>query len=127
MTAESLKQLSDRFGDAFYILDSKQFRQNFAELKAEFSKIYPNFNIAYSYKTNYTPKLCRIVNELGGFAEVVSDMEIALRIGVEPKKIIWNGPYKNAKKVEQLLVMGGTVNIDSAYEIDLVADLDYLP
>ncbi len=127
MTAESLKQLSDRFGDAFYILDSKQFRQNFAELKAEFSKIYPNFNIAYSYKTNYTPKLCRIVNELGGFAEVVSDMEIALRIGVEPKKIIWSGPYKNAKKVEQLLVMGGTVNIDSAYEIDLVADLDYLP
>lgn len=125
MTAESLKQLSDRVGDAFYMLDSKQFRQNFAELKAEFSKIYPDFNIAYSYKTNYTPKLCRIVNELGGFAEVVSDMEmeIALRIGVEPKKIIWNGPYKNAKKVEQLLVMGGTVNIDSAYEIDLVADI----
>lgn len=125
MTAESLKQLSDRVGDAFYMLDSKQFRQNFAELKAEFSKIYPDFNIAYSYKTNYTPKLCRIANELGGFAEVVSDMEmeIALRIGVEPKKIIWNGPYKNAKKVEQLLVMGGTVNIDSAYEIDLVADI----
>lgn len=72
-----------------------------------------------------TAKLCRIVNELGGFAEVVSDMEmeIALRIGAEPEKIIWNGPYKNFKKVEQLLVMGGTVNIDSAYEIDLVADI----
>ena len=125
MIAEEIKRLSEKAGDAFYILDSKQFRENFIELKSEFSKIYPNFNIAYSYKTNYTPKLCRIVNELGGFAEVVSDMEmeIALRIGVEPKKIIWNGPYKNAKKVEQLLVMGGTVNIDSAYEIDLVADI----
>ena len=125
MTAESIKQFSCQVGDAFYMLDSKQFRKNFIELKLEFSKIYPNFNIAYSYKTNYTPKLCRIVNELGGFAEVVSDMEmeIALRIGVEPKKIIWNGPYKNAEKVEQLLVMGGTVNIDSAYEIDLVADI----
>ena len=125
MIAEEIKRLSEKAGDAFYILDSKQFRENFIELKSEFSKIYPNFNIAYSYKTNYTPKLCRIVNELGGFAEVVSDMEmeIALRIGVEPKKIIWNGPYKNAKKGEQLLVMGGTVNIDSAYEIDLVADI----
>ena len=60
------------------MLDSKQFRQNFAELKAEFSKIYPDFNIAYSYKTNYTPKLCRIVNELGGFAEVVLDMEMKM-------------------------------------------------
>ena len=125
MTAEEIKQLSEKVGDAFYMLDSKQFRENFIELKSEFSKIYSNFNIAYSYKTNYTPKLCQIVNELGGFAEVVSDMEmeIALRIGVEPEQIIWNGPYKNAKKVEQLLVMGGTVNIDSAYEIDLVADI----
>ena len=125
MTNAEMKQLSEKIGDAFYMLESKQFRQNFTELKSEFAKIYPHFNIAYSYKTNYTPKLCRIVNELGGFAEVVSDMEmeIALRIGVEPKNIIWNGPFKNAKKVEQLLVMGGTVNIDSAYEIDLVAAL----
>lgn len=125
LTTEWLKELKKEYGEAFYILDSEQFRENLIELKSEFSKIYPDFNIAYSYKTNYTPKLCRIVNELGDFAEVVSDMEmeIALRIGVEPNKIIWNGPYKNAKKVEQLLVMGGTVNIDSAYEIDLVADI----
>ena len=36
MTAESLKQLSDRVGDAFHMLDSKRFRRNFAELKSEF-------------------------------------------------------------------------------------------
>lgn len=123
MKESQMKQLTEQIGDAFYMLESRQFRKNYLELKAEFVNIYPNFNIAYSYKTNYTPKLCRIVNELGGYAEVVSDMEmeIALRIGVEPKNIIWNGPFKNAKKVEQLLVMGGTVNIDSAYEIELIA------
>ena len=121
----SIKELTEQIGDAFYMLDSKQFRENYIELKSEFTNIYPNFNIAYSYKTNYTPKLCKIVNDLGGFAEVVSDMEmeIALRIGVEPKNIIWNGPFKNSKKVEQLLVMGGTVNIDSAYEIDLITEI----
>lgn len=120
-----LKQLTADIGDAFYMLESRQFKANFEELKAEFTKIYPNFNIAYSYKTNYTPKLCRIVNELGGFAEVVSDMEmeIALKVGAEPKNIIWNGPFKNAKKVKELLVAGGTVNLDSAYEIDMIADI----
>ena len=125
MNKMQMKQLTEQIGDAFYMLESKQFRQNYLELKSEFASIYPHFNIAYSYKTNYTPKLCKIVNELGGFAEVVSDMEmeIALRIGVEPKNIIWNGPFKNAKKVEQLLVMGGTVNIDSAYEIDLIGEI----
>ena len=117
-----MKHLAETVGDAFYMLDSEQFKRNFVELKNEFESIYPKFNIAYSYKTNYTPKLCRIVNELGGFAEVVSDteMEIALRVGVEPKNIIWNGPFKNKENVDKLLVMGGTVNVDSAYEIDLI-------
>lgn len=125
MTSTQMKELTEKTGNAFYLLESKQFRQNFAELKAEFSAIYPNFNIAYSYKTNYTPKLCKIVDELGGLAEVVSDMEmeIALRVGVKPENIIWNGPYKNAEKVEQLLLMGGTVNVDSAYEIELIESI----
>ena len=122
MTYTQLSELMSRFGDAFYTLESGQFRRNYHELKAEFTRIYPSFNIAYSYKTNYIPKLCRIVNELGGLAEVVSDMEmeIAIRIGVEPKNIIWNGPVKNAEKAEQLLLMGGTVNIDSAHEMEFI-------
>ncbi len=125
MNKELLKQLTSNYGDAFYILDSEQFKKNFQELKNAFSKIYENFNIAYSYKTNYTPKLCRLVNEMGGYAEVVSDMEmeIALRVGVTPQKIIWNGPYKNYKKVEELLLIGGTVNLDSAYEIEKIKSI----
>lgn len=113
------------YGDAFYLLDSEQFKNNYIELKSAFEQIYPNFNIAYSYKTNYIPKLCKIVDEMGGYAEVVSDMEmeIALRIGVSPEKIIWNGPYKNLSNVRKLLLMGGTVNIDSFYEIPFIKRL----
>lgn len=120
-----MKKLIGEVGDAFYMLESKQFRENFTELKDSFAKIYPDFNIAYSYKTNYTPKLCAIVNELGGFAEIVSDMEldIALKVGVSPEMIIWNGPFKNARRVEELLIMGGTVNLDSEYEIDLIREI----
>ena len=122
LTVDTVKELSQVYGNAFYLLDSKKFGENFADLSGEFRKIYPNFNIAYSYKTNYTPKLCKIVNDNGGYAEVVSEMEleIALRIGVAPNKIIWNGPIKNQEKIKQLLLMGGTVNIDSVYEIETV-------
>lgn len=122
LNKDVIGKLRVEYGDAFYLLDSEQYRNNFIELKDTFSNIYPNFNIAYSYKTNYTPKLCKIVNELGGYAEVVSDMEleIALRIGVEPKRIIWNGPVKNAQKLEEFLVAGGTDNIDSVEELEVV-------
>lgn len=122
MDSSLLEQISASYGDAFYLLDSLQFQKNFYELKAAFTAIYPDFHIAYSYKTNYIPKLCRIINELGGYAEVVSDLELelALRCHVKPEKIIWNGPYKNANALEQFLVSGGTVHLDSAYETELL-------
>lgn len=120
-----IEQLRKEYGDAFYLLDSEQYRNNFLELRETFRKIYPNFNIAYSYKTNYTPKFCKIVNELGGYAEVVSEMEleIALRVGVRPNRIIWNGPIKNPKKLEEFLVAGGTDNIDSVEELEVVKNI----
>lgn len=117
-----IKKIKEQYGEAFYILDSEQFRKNFLELKDSFASIYPNFNIAYSYKTNYTPKLCKIVNELGGYAEVVSEMEmeLAVRIGVRPQNIIWNGPIKNLQVVEEFLMRGGVVNIDSLEELEIL-------
>ena len=125
LNAELLKGLSKRFGNAFYLLESDNFEQNYLELTRTFKKYYPKFNIAYSYKTNYTPKLVQIVDRLGGYAEVVSEMEmeIALRSGVNPKRIIWNGPVKNNAKVKELLLTGGTVNIDSIYELDNIREI----
>lgn len=127
LNAKLLKELAGKFGNAFYLLESEQFKQNYLELKSSFTTIYPKFNIAYSYKTNYTPKLVQIVDDFGGYAEVVSDMEmeIALKAGVDAKRIIWNGPIKNISKVEELLLKGGTVNVDSLDEmenIELVAE-----
>ena len=120
-----IASLRSQYGDAFYLLDSAQFRKNFLELKEAFNNIYPNWNIAYSYKTNYTPKLCKIVNELGGYAEVVSEMEleIAKRVGCKMDRVIWNGPIKNVPIMEQFLLDGGTINIDSIEELEQVKDI----
>lgn len=120
-----IKELQAEYGEAFYLLDSTQFRKNYTELKAAFNNVYPNWNIAYSYKTNYTPKLCKIVNELGGYAEVVSEMEleIAKRVGCKMDRVIWNGPIKNVPIMEQFLLDGGTINIDSIEELEQVKDI----
>ena len=125
MDKQIIKKLQAEYGEAFYLLDSAQFRKNFAELKTAFNNIYPNWNIAYSYKTNYTPKLCKIINELGGYAEVVSEMEleIAKRVGCKMDRVIWNGPIKNVPIMEQFLLDGGTINIDSIEELEQVKDI----
>jgi diaminopimelate decarboxylase len=125
MDKQIIEQLRAEYGEAFYLLDSAQFRKNFAELKTAFNNIYPNWNIAYSYKTNYTPKLSKIVNELGGYAEVVSEMEleIAKRVGCKMDRVIWNGPIKNVPIMEQFLLDGGTINIDCIEELEQVKDI----
>ena len=122
LKTSTVKKIKETYGDAFYLLDSQQFIKNYRELKKAFSDIYSNFNIAYSYKTNYTPKLCKLVNELGGYAEVVSEMELelALKVGVYPKYIIWNGPIKNRDDLEKYLKAGVEVNIDSADEAEYI-------
>ena len=120
-----IREASKIYGKTFYILDSKQFEENYNNLLGEFRKIYKNSYIAYSYKTNYTPKLCYMIDKLGGFAEVVSDMEanIALKVGVKPSNIYFNGPYKNINFVEKLLVDGGCVNVDSLKEMNQIVEI----
>lgn len=125
LSNEIIDNLRSEFGDAFYLLDSDQFKSNFEELKAAFQQFYSNFNIAYSYKTNYSPKFCRIVNDLRGYAEVVSEMEldVALKVGVDYERIIWNGPIKAPAILEDFLVKGGTCNIDSLDELHDVKNI----
>lgn len=125
LNKDIITNLREEYGDAFYLLDSEQFQKNFMELRDAFCKVYPKFNIAYSYKTNYTPKFCRQVHEMGGYAEVVSEMEleIAKREGVPANRTIWNGPVKNPMVMEEFLAEGGTINIDSKEELEIVKEI----
>jgi diaminopimelate decarboxylase len=117
-----LDELAGEHGDAFYLVDLGTFRHDYAELLAAFTAWYPDTRLAYSYKTNYLPQLCRSVDELGGYAEVVSRMEYELagRIGVPPERIIFNGPYKRPEDLLTALVAGAVVNLDASYEVRLV-------
>lgn len=125
MSIEILERIAKSYGDSFYLLDSEQFVRNYEELQKSFRDIYADTHIAYSYKTNYTPALCKIVDQLGGYAEVVSGMEydLALKVGVRPEKIFFNGPYKHPEPVEMLLTRGGVVNVDSQYELDIIGSI----
>ena len=84
MDKDLLQDLSMEYGDSFYLLHSDVFRNNYSDMLNAFRKFYRSTEIAYSYKTNYTPILCRVINESGGNAEIVSEMEmwLAEKIGV---------------------------------------------
>ena len=117
-----LDDISVKYGDSFYIVNSNAFQRNYEEMLSAFTGVYPNTRIAYSYKTNYIPKLCKVVKNAGGAAEIVSEMELWLaeKIGVKGTDIYYNGPYKKPQFIERLLLQGGHINIDADYEVEII-------
>ncbi len=101
-----------------YIFDKNRFVNEYKRLEKEFTKIYSNFLVGYSVKTNYTLDILKTVKELGGFLEVVSDFEyeIASKI-IDDSKIIYNGPCKCNVISVNILSNGGKVNADSIEEL----------
>lgn len=119
-----LHALAGQFGTPFYLFHPEEFMANLHEIDAAFRSRYPEFIIGYSYKTNYLPYLCRLVKDSGGYAEVVSRLEydLALKIGQDPKTIIFNGPVKSRDDIELALRNQSLLNLDAWYEVDYVVD-----
>jgi len=121
----TIDEIAQQYGDSFYLLNPTLFEANYQRFLAAFQSEYSNSQIAYSYKTNYTPLLCQLVQSMGGYAEVVSGMEydLALRVGVPAVRIIFNGPYKQLSDFKRALLNGSIVNLDSNYEVNMLAVL----
>jgi diaminopimelate decarboxylase len=122
---QTLHNLEKEYGDSFFILDLRQFEHNYKEFLQGFRSIYPKTNLGYSYKTNYIPKICQTVHSMGGYAEVVSQMEydLAISIGVPPARIIFNGPLKQQEDLETAILAGSIVNLDCLEEVEMVEGL----
>ena len=103
----------------YYVFYADEFIENYNELNRAFKSIYPNYQLDYSFKTNYTPDVCKIIRDLGGYAEVVSDMEyeLAIKIGFAPDRILYNGSGKGSM-LENCLLSGGHLNIDNRIDIE---------
>lgn len=108
----------------YYMFYADEFINNYRDLENAMKSVYENYQIAYSFKTNYTPIVCDLVRKLGGYSEVVSDMEyqLALKIGFAPEHIIYNGPGKG-EMLEHCLLNAGLLNVDNMRELEKVCEI----
>jgi diaminopimelate decarboxylase len=116
--------LYQRVGGSFFVLDLETCKNNFLEFFNAFNTIYPHFKIAYSFKTNYAPLICKTFLKEGAKAEVVSEMELQLaeKLGATYSDIIVNGPFHKQDFFLQLIQKNILVNIDSYYQIEYLKD-----
>lgn len=112
----------------FFRIKEKDLRYDIELLKEALSRNWGNYIAAYSVKTNSLPWLLTYLKEQGFYAEVVSrtEYDLALRLGFSSKQIIYNGPIKDKKVFETVLLAGGYINLDSNYELQWMEELSTL-
>lgn len=121
----AVKELLEQFGSPLYVVSENAIRNTYREMFQAFSTRYPKVQMAWSYKTNYLDAVCRIYHQEGSWAEVVSwfEYEKALSNGVDPRKIIFNGPYKSAEELRISILNGSLIHIDHFDELYQIIQL----
>ena len=51
----------DKIKTPYYIFYADDFINNYHELETSMKSVYENYKIAYSFKTNYTPAVCNLI------------------------------------------------------------------
>lgn len=112
----------------FFRIREKDLLYDITLLKGALQENWGNYRIGYSIKTNSLPWLITYLKEQDFCAEVVSKTEYDLvtRLGFSEKEIIYNGPIKDRKVFEDILLGGGLINMDSNYELDWMEALSAL-
>lgn len=103
----------------FFVLDRRVMTNEVQKLTNAIATYWPNTIPAYSVKTNSLPYLAKMLNELGVYAEVVSqdEYEMVGLCGYTPEKIVCNGPIKSRDFVADLMEHHVMLNIDSHIEL----------
>lgn len=114
-------ELAEIYGTPLHVVDTTNLRDCYRGFLDAFRVHYPRVELFCSYKTNCIPGVLKALHEVGCGAEVVSPYELwlAVRLGVPPSAIIYNGPNKSIATLREAVALRvGLINVDAEAEID---------
>lgn len=111
--------LIEEYGSPLFVMSERKIRENMQSAKRIFETRYPKVQFAWSYKTNYLNAVCNVFHQEGSWGEVVSIFEYkkALKNGVPPEKIIFNGPDKTDDDLRIAVENDSPIHIDHLDEL----------
>ncbi len=118
-------KLIKEFGSPLFVLSEKTIRSTLKKARRAFETRYPRVQFAWSYKTNYLNAVCNLFHQEGSWAEVVSGFEYdkAISLGVDGKKIIFNGPDKSEADLTKAILNDSLIHIDHLDELYTITEL----
>jgi diaminopimelate decarboxylase len=121
----AVKELLAEFGSPLFVLSERKIRENYKNAKRIFETRYPKVQFAWSYKTNYLNAVCNVFHQEGSWGEVVSrfEYEKAVKNGVPPSKILFNGPDKTDDDLILAIKNDSPIHIDHLDELYRMIEL----
>ena len=121
----SVESLIKEYGSPTFVISEKTIRKTIRKARKAFENRYPHVQFAWSYKTNYLNAVCSVFHQEGSWAEVVSGFEYdkAINLGVDGKKIIFNGPDKSESDLTKAITNDSLIHIDHLDELYTITEL----
>jgi diaminopimelate decarboxylase len=122
--AVTLPELCERHGSPLHVVSGARLRENAELFLSAPTDLGARSEVFFSYKTNPIPGVLRELHDAGIGAEVISHYELwlALKLGVPPNKIVYNGPAKSEASIRQAIELGiELLNINHREEVAVVA------
>ncbi len=118
----SFRELAREFGTPLYVYSASYIRDRFSAYREAF----PDALICYAVKANFNPHIVRLLGELGAGADIVSGGElfVALKAGIDPKKIVYAGVGKTERELLDALKADILMfNVESRQELEVLNEL----
>jgi len=94
-----VQDIAKKFGTPLYCYSYKQLKENISNFKKSFKTFSPL--ICFAIKSNTNVNLIREIRKFGLGADVVSmgELMMALKAGIDPKKIVFSGVGKTTNEI----------------------------
>ena len=125
----NIQKIANKFGTPFYSYSYSKLKENITNFKSSFKTFSPL--ICFAIKSNTNINLIREIRKLGLGADVVSigELMLALKAGINPKKIVFSGVGKTSAEIsfaiEKKILLINAESLSEIKEINRIATVSY--
>jgi len=120
-----LLEAAGKFGTPLYIYDSNMIKSQYNRLKHSFKDV-KNLQINYAVKALSNISILKYMINLGSGIDAVSiqEVKLALKAGVNPKKILYTPNGVSIEEIKEVSELGVSINIDNLEVLEQFGNLN---
>ena len=125
MKNKVLLEAVDKFGTPLYIYDSNMIKSQYNRLKQSFKDV-KNLQINYAVKALSNISILKYMINMGSGIDAVSiqEVKLALKAGVNPKKILYTPNGVSIEEIKEVSELGVSINIDNLEVLEQFGNLN---